>query len=189
MEQLSEHAVGTLRRRVTRTVLAAGDDRVRLNALAQRLGHLGYLVVLSGCGSQALELIAGRGFDVVLLDCACGDGGMQVLREVRGARDTADLPVLLITADAAQEIAGLAAGADDCVAQPDPFELLAARIERVLARAARLDALKRANLAIDARIAARAVELGELRAELAATQADRARLAAALGDQRLRERT
>jgi DNA-binding response OmpR family regulator len=105
-----------------------------------------------------------------------------VLHEIRGSRDTADLPVIMVTArgDSEAIVEALAAGADDYVAKPFAFEVLAARIERTLARAARLDALKRSNLALDARIAARAIELGEARTELATTRADRNRLIASI---------
>ena len=77
-------------------------------------------------------------------------------------------------------VEALAAGADDWIAKPFAFEVLAARIERTLARAARLAELKRSNSALDARIAQRAIELGEARAELASTRADRVRLVASI---------
>lgn len=170
-----------MRRRATRTILAVDDSRTNLSVLAHRLGSLGYLVVLADSGAQALELISARGFDLVLLDKVMPElSGIHVLQEVRSARDTADLPVVVLTAqgDPLGAIEALAAGADDYLARPFEFEVLAARIERVLARADRIEELKRSNLALDARIAARAIELGELRAELAVAKADRARLGA-----------
>ena len=54
--------------------------------------------------------------------------------------------------------------------------MLAARIDRVIDRARRIAELKRSNVALDARIAARAMELGEARTALAETHADRQRL-------------
>ncbi len=170
-------------RRATRTILAVDDSRTNLNVLAHRLGQLGYLVVLSDRGSEALDLIAGRGFDLVLLDMMMPElSGMHVLQEIRGSRDTADLPVIMVTArgDSDAVVQALSAGADDHVARPYTFEVLAARIERTLARAERLESLKRSNLALDARIAARAIELGETRTELATTRADRNRLIASI---------
>jgi hypothetical protein len=58
--------------------------------------------------------------------------------------------------------------------------VLLARIERTLNRAARLSDLKRSVAAMDARIAARAIELGETKTELAVTRADRARLVSSI---------
>lgn len=170
-------------RRATRTILAVDDSRTNLDVLATRLGQLGYLVVLSSTGAEALDLLQGRGFDLVLLDMMMPEiSGMHVLHEIRGSPDTADLPVMMITgrSDPASAVQALAAGADDYIAKPFAFEVLAARIERTLARASRIEALKRSNLALDARIAARAMELGEARNELAAWRADRTRLVASI---------
>ncbi len=171
------------RRRNVRTVLIVDDSRTNLHVMGQRLGDKGYLVVLSDNGREALDLIAGRGFDLVLLDRVMpGISGLDVLGEVRTAPDTADLPVIMITAqsDSASAVEALAVGADDYVAKPFDFDVLIARIERTLSRAARLAELKRSVAAMDARIAARAIELGEAKTELAVTRADRARLVSSI---------
>lgn len=167
----------------TPTILAVDDSRTNLSVIGKRLSHLGYLVALSDNGPEALDMIAARGFDLVLLDMVMPQmGGIHVLNEIRGSRDTADLPVIMVTgrSDPAAAIEALAAGADDHVAKPFAFEVLAARIERVLTRARRIAELKRSNATLDARIAARAMELGETRAALAETRADRLRLIASL---------
>ncbi len=164
-------------------MLVVDDSRTNLNVLGHRLGHMGHLVVLSDNGAEALDLISARGFDLVLLDMVMPQlSGVHVLNEIRGSRETADLPVIMITArsDPSAIVEALAAGADDYIAKPFVFEVLAARIERTLARAGRLEELKRSNAALDARIAARAMELGETRTELAATRADRTRLIASI---------
>ncbi|ATY32923.1 hypothetical protein CVN68_13880 [Sphingomonas psychrotolerans] len=180
MIQASGHAIAGARRRTVRTVLAAGGCRASLNDIAQRLGNLGYLVVLSDSACQALELVSARGFDLVLIDALDPESGaIHMLNEIRGSHDTADLPVIMLSGeDGAVE--AFAAGADDWLLKPAPFEVLAARIERTLARAGRIEELKRSNLALDARIAARAIELGETQAELAAARADRIRLLGAV---------
>jgi two-component system, OmpR family, response regulator len=189
MELFGEHDTAIARRGPVRTVLAVDDSRTNLAVIGKRLGHLGYLAVLCDNGAEALDLIAARGFDLVLLDMVMpGMSGIHVLREIRGSSDTADLPVIMLTgrSDPAAAVEALAAGADDHVAKPFAFEVLTARIERVLTRARRIAELKRSNATLDARIAARAMELGEAKTELAATRADRQRLVAsiqALNDQ------
>lgn len=179
-----DETVGTgAAKRRQRTVLAVDDSRTNLNVLGHRLGHEGFLALLCDSGSEALDLIAGGGIDLVLLDVMMpGISGLQVLKELRAAPDTADLPIIMVTgrSDAEAAVEALAAGADDYVAKPFEFPVLAARIERTLARSKRLRDLKRANAALDARIAQRAIELGEARAELASARADRNRLAASL---------
>ena len=171
------------RRGPVRTILAVDDSRTNLGVLGRRLGHLGYLAVLCDNGAEALDLIAARGFDLVLLDMVMPRmSGVHVLTEIRGSRDTADLPVIMLTgrSDPSAAVEALAAGADDHIAKPFAFEVLAARIERVLARARLIAELKRSNATLDARIAARAMELGEAKSALAATRADRQRLIASI---------
>ena len=176
-------------RRALGAILVVDDSRTNLAVIGRRLGHLGYLTVLSDNGAEALDLIAARGFDLVLLDMVMPRlSGVNVLREIRGSRDTVDLPVIMLTgrSDPAAAVEALAAGADDHVAKPFDFDVLAARIARTLSRARRIAELKRSNANLDARIAARAVELGETKTQLAATRADRQRLVAsiqALSDQ------
>lgn len=170
-------------RRRARTILAVDDSRTNLGVLGSRLGEIGYLMVLSDNGREALDLIAARGIDLVLLDMVMpGISGVDVLTEMRGSRDTMDLPVIMITARSEPQAAveALAAGADDWIAKPFAFEVLAARMDRILTRAHRLADLKRVNAALDARIAARAIELGEMKAELASTKADRIRLVSSI---------
>lgn len=166
-----------------RTILVVDNSRTNLNVVGERLTALGYFTALADNGGEALDLIAGRGFDLVVLDMMMpGMNGLQVLAELRSRTETSDLPVIVVTAqsDPAAAVAALAAGADDHLAKPFDFDVLAARIERTLARARRIADLKRSNAALDARIAARAMELGEARAELADIRADRQRLIASL---------
>lgn len=170
-------------RRGAATVLIVDDSRTNLNVMGARLGQAGYLVVLSDNGREALDLIAGRGFDLILLDMMMpGMSGIEVLADLRATPRTADLPVIMITArsDSGAAVEALAAGADDYVAKPFDFDVLLARIDRTLGRANRIAELKRTVASLDARIAARAIELGEARTELAVTRADRARLVSSI---------
>lgn len=176
MDQASAQRLAGARRKATRTVLAAGSCRTSLNEIAQRLGNLGYLVVLGESAPQALELISARGFDLVLIDVLTPENAaIHMLNEIRGSRDTADLPVIVLGHEG-RAIEAFDAGADDWLTRPFAFDELAARIGRILTRAGRVEELKRSNLALDARIAARAIELGEAKAELTAASTDRARL-------------
>ena len=166
-----------------RTILVVDDSRTNLNVIARRLTHMGYLTALADNGGDALDLVAARGFDLVLLDMVMpGMSGLQVLAELRSRPETTDLPIIVVTArcDPAAAVQALAAGADDHVPKPFDFDVLNARIERVLTRAKRIADLKRSNAALDARVAARAMELGEARTELADVRADRQRLIASL---------
>ena len=151
-------------------VIVVDDSRTALAVMGRRLTQLGYTVVLVDNGMAALDMVQARRFDAMLLDMTMpGMSGLSVVREVRASPVTAHLPVLMMTArsDPAAAIDTLNAGADDHVVKPFDIDVMAARIERLLARAREVDALRRANAALDARIAQCAVEISELRMALA----------------------
>jgi DNA-binding response OmpR family regulator len=77
-------------------------------------------------------------------------------------------------------VEALEAGADDHIAKPFDFDVLDARLRHLCHRADELGALTRHNAELDARIARRAVELGETRDALEELQADRARLVSSI---------
>jgi two-component system phosphate regulon response regulator PhoB len=61
--------------------------------------------------------------------------GLEVLRAIRAGAETAEIPVILLTARAsdANIAEGLAAGADDYIAKPFSPQELATRIQGILA--------------------------------------------------------
>jgi DNA-binding response OmpR family regulator len=63
------------------------------------------------------------------------------------------------------------AGADDVILKPFHFEVLFARIERRIARARSFKRLQEDNATLDARVVERAIEIGELRDQLAQVRA------------------
>lgn len=167
----------------TRNILVVDDNPTALAVVGRRLERLGYLPVLCDKAADALDQVAAHRFDLVLTDMVMpGMSGLQLLRALRHSPETRDLPVIVLTgrSDPAAAVEALAAGADDHVAKPFDFDVLAARIERVIGHAQRLRDLKKSNAALDARITERAIELGEAQTELAATRADRRRLVASL---------
>ncbi|HVI98200.1 MAG TPA: response regulator [Sphingomonas sp.] len=170
MDRFDDIEAARARHRPVRTVLAVDDSRTTLAVIGEQLSRRGFLVVQCADGGEALDLLAARGVDLVLLDRVMpGLTGLHVLAEIRASRDTADLPVIMLTGegDSAAAVEALAAGADDHLTKPVAFDLLAARIERTIDRAQRIADLKRSNALLDARIATRAIELGEARTALA----------------------
>ena len=166
-----------------RDILVVDDNPTNLMVIGRRLSRLGYCTMLCSDGPAALDLLHSRRFDLVLLDMKLrGVSGLSTLREIRATPRTADIPVLMMTArsDTGGAVAALADGADDHVAKPFDFDVLAARIDRLLARARTISELRRTNATLDARITDRAMELGEMRSLLDEALADRARLAASL---------
>ncbi|WP_380872821.1 hypothetical protein ACFB49_37260 [Sphingomonas sp. DBB INV C78] len=167
----------------SRDILVVDGNPTSLNVIGRRLSRLGFRTMLCADGPAALDLLQGRRFDVVLLDAKLsGFSGLATLREIRTSQRTADIPVLMMTSrtDSGCAVEALAGGADDHVAKPFDFDVLAARIERLLARSRMIADLRRSNATLDARIADRAMELGELRSLLDQALAERARLTATI---------
>jgi diguanylate cyclase (GGDEF)-like protein len=89
-------------------------------------------------GRLALESAQARPPDLVLLDVMMPEmDGLTVLRRMRSAPATANVPVILLTAKALAEdrVKGLDLGADDYITKPFAVEELMARVRSVLRRA------------------------------------------------------
>lgn len=74
---------------------------------------------------------------LILLDIMLpGEDGISILRRLRDTQDTADIPVILLTAKNTEydKVVGLDSGADDYVAKPFGMMELVARIRAVLRR-------------------------------------------------------
>ena len=117
-------------------VLLAEDDRAVRESVARALGLEGYEVAAVSNGAQALEWLADRVADVVLLDVSMPHvDGLTVCRVLRSEGNR--VPVLMLTArtETSDRVAGLDAGADDYL--PKPFDLaeLFARMRALLRRA------------------------------------------------------
>jgi two-component system response regulator MprA len=118
------------------TVLIAEDDEEIRTALERILAYEGYTTIVANDGAAALEAVAARRPDVVVLDVMMPFvDGLTVCRRMRDKGDRT--PVLMLTArqELPDRVAGLDAGADDYL--PKPFELdeLLARLRALLRRA------------------------------------------------------
>lgn len=150
---------------------------------ARRLSHLDYDVMLAENGFSALSLLVTRPVDIILID-----NGLTMLpaamlmRKIRAANLAGNACILMIVGrfDSQSIIEALDAGADDHVVKPFDFDILDARMRHLCQRAEQLGALTRHNAELDARIARRAVELGETREALREMQVDRARLVSSI---------
>jgi PAS domain S-box-containing protein len=96
-----------------------------------------------------------------------GEGGLDLLRELRRDPGTRDLPVLLLGGPGAEErcLDGMEAGASDFLAEPFSSRALAVRVGAALraARARREAALRERDLLAETQMAAEALDRGEER--------------------------
>ena len=117
------------------SILVAEDDPAIGAALQRALRHEGYEVRRAGDGAEALEMLAGRGADLVILDVSMPYvDGLEVCRRLRrGGNRT---PVLMLTArtTVGDRVQGLDAGADDYLVKPFSLDELLARIRALLRR-------------------------------------------------------
>jgi two-component system, OmpR family, response regulator MprA len=116
-------------------ILVVDDDQAVRDSLRRSLAFNGYEVELAADGLAALEAIAKRRPDAVVLDVMMPRlDGLETCRRLRSAGE--DLPVLLLTArDAVPDrVAGLDAGADDYLPKPFALEELLARLRALLRR-------------------------------------------------------
>jgi len=116
-------------------ILVVEDDPAIRRGLVDALTIEGYEALEAGDGEAGLHRALAEPFDLILLDLMLpGRDGMDVLREVRGARPV--LPVIILTARGREEdrVGGLRLGADDYVVKPFSVRELLARVEAVLRR-------------------------------------------------------
>ena len=153
-------------------ILVVDDEPAVRSALDRALRLERYDVELAADGRAALDALAERRPDAVVLDVAMpGVDGLEVTRRLRAAGER--VPVLLLTArDAVDDrVAGLDAGADDYLVKPFALRELHARLRALLRRAGPgLDggALGFADLTLDP--STREVRRGDRPVELTRTE-------------------
>ena len=80
-------------------LLIVDDIEANRDLLSRCLEDRGYCVTLAENGKQALELLAQREFDLVLLDIELPEmSGLKVLELLRRTRAPIELPVIMVTA-------------------------------------------------------------------------------------------
>jgi two-component system, OmpR family, KDP operon response regulator KdpE len=121
-------------------VLVVDDEPQIVRGLKVVLRNAGYDVQAAETKQQALDALAVRPPDAVVLDLVLPDGsGVDVCTEVRG---WSSLPIVVLSAvgDEREKVRALDAGADDYVTKPFGTDELLARLRAVLRRAGDDDA-------------------------------------------------
>lgn len=116
------------------------DDEADIRELVRlNLAREGYEILDCESGEQALSLARSRDPDLIVLDLMLpGTDGLEVCRRLKADPKTARIPIVVLTAKGEESdiVAGLEVGADDYVAKPFSGKVLAARVRRLLRKAA-----------------------------------------------------
>lgn len=114
-------------------VLVVDDDRAARESLGRALAREGFDVREAADGLSALDAITADPPATVALDIGLpGMTGVEVVRHVRAQRRTLPVCVLAGRDAAADRLAALAAGADDCLVKPFAAAELAARLQAMV---------------------------------------------------------
>jgi len=125
-------------------ILIAEDDRDIADLIALYVERAGWRPYVTAAGDAALTYARTQPVDVAILDVMLpGMSGLEVCRALRAVPDTANLPIIMVTArgDEGDRIVGLDIGADDYIAKPFSPNELVARIRAVTRRSRRAEDL------------------------------------------------
>lgn len=126
-------------------VLVAEDHFSNREIIAETLRAAGYEPIVVSEGTAAVRLVRQEHPDLIILDVNMpGMDGFEVCAAIKGDPDTAQIPVIMLTAqtDIQSRVRGLGLGAEDYISKPfSPKELLA-RVDARLRSKAETDALR-----------------------------------------------
>jgi two-component system KDP operon response regulator KdpE len=117
-------------------VLVVDDELQILRGLRVVLKNAGFHVEVAATKAEALDTLAARPPDAMVLDLVLPDGsGVEICEAVR---KWSTLPIVVLSAvgDEREKVRALDAGADDYVTKPFGADELTARLRAVLRRAA-----------------------------------------------------
>ncbi len=119
-------------------ILIVDDEPDALEVLGFKLREAGYAPAFASDGAKALAAVKTAPPDLIVLDVMMPEiDGLEVCRILRRDPATASIPILMLTAKAAEmdRVIGLELGADDYVTKPYSPRELVLRIKKLLARA------------------------------------------------------
>src|SRR5512143_2774716 len=119
-------------------VMVIEDEKEIRDLVRYNLERAGFRVAAAEDGESGLERVFAARPDAVVLDLMLpGRTGLEVLRELRAEPATRDLPVIVLTARAAEmdKLLGFEHGADDYLTKPFSPRELVARVQALLRRA------------------------------------------------------
>ncbi len=118
---------------MAKRILLVDDEKDILDLLEFNLESEGYKTSKARDGEEALKKAVEKKPDLILLDIMLPKkDGFEVIRELRATKETADIPVIFLTAKDSEidEVVGLELGADDYIVKPISIRKLLARVKK-----------------------------------------------------------
>jgi DNA-binding response OmpR family regulator len=120
---------------MAKRILLVEDDPAVLRAVSYILGKEGYEVLTATNGLDGLSKAKGESPDLLILDVMLpGIDGYEVCHRLRSEPQTAQLPILMLSAkgQAADKATGLGVGANEYLTKPVERLALLGRVEALL---------------------------------------------------------
>jgi len=124
--------------KLMKTILIVEDERDLADLLAFNLEKEGFKPLITTNGSEGFAVACRDHPDLILLDIMLpGMLGTEVCRELRKRPDTAEIPIIMLTAKGEEidRVVGFELGADDYLVKPFSTRELLLRIRAILRRA------------------------------------------------------
>ncbi len=121
------------------TVLVVEDEPAIQELISYNLQQAGHQPMRAGSAEDALNIMRHALPDLVLVDWMLpGLSGIELARRIKSDKRTKTVPIIMLTARAAEEdkLTGLETGADDYITKPFSPRELNARVKAVLRRRA-----------------------------------------------------
>jgi len=132
------HTVDMVSKSEVRTKILVVDDEPEAVELVEfNLKQAGFTVATAADGAEALNKARATPPDLIVLDLMLPEiGGLEVCKMLRRDPATAGVPIIMLTARAAEidRVVGLEIGADDYVTKPFSPRELVLRIKKLLQR-------------------------------------------------------
>jgi DNA-binding response OmpR family regulator len=120
-------------------ILVVDDEPEAVELVEFNLRQAGYAVTTAADGAEALKKARSQTPDLIVLDVMLPEmDGFEVCKTLRLNPATAKIPIIMLTAKAAEidRVLGLELGADDYLTKPFSPRELVLRIKKILARGA-----------------------------------------------------
>ena len=122
---------------ISMRLLLVEDDKDLCEFVQEGLAREGFTVDIAMDGQKAVDLVASRGYDVVVLDIVMPKlNGLQVLKTIRSRGHQGAVIMATSKGHERDKLEGLNNGADDYIVKPFLLSELVARIRAILRRTA-----------------------------------------------------